>query len=1153
MPQGVTKASVRASPNGYYFIPLDSTLVQDPGQRYALQVDAPAGWSVSPIAADGAVSIDETLVCNAGADFNFRFSGFTLSGRVASMRECLSASGTPAAAGVRLTLTTASGHQPAGMASAATTAMSDANGAFSFVNVPAASYVVTASHPTWQFAQTTISVDVETEPVQLGAPFVVSGYDASGVVQSSGEPVPNVNVFLFSAAVAAVDCRASGDQSLPDGLEVPRGMKLLCAVATGETGVFVFSGLPCGAYTVVPRHQSAVATFDLAPKSAAFTIGGASFRFAEPFLVQGFSVTGRVLTPSGRGVAGASVSIDGASRATTAADGSFSISRLASGLYDVTVAKEHLFFSSLLAHRISPAATRLPDIVVTGYHVCGKLTLAVADFSLADQRVLLSSATDGDLLETHRVDARDGSFCFEVAPGHYVLSIKVSPADAARGLVLAPAERHVSLTAEPVLDADFAQARVSVSGRVQCLSSPCPLPAGVSLVLKLVPSSGAGVPLQVSANAKTGIFSFPDVLPGSYSLSAHADGLCWERPSLAVTVGTEDVASLKVQQKGFELRVSTSHAATLTGTVERAAGEAPGEVAPIALAPGETRTCLTLSGRYSFAVAPAGACVEFGATAGERVHFDTAAPQPLTLAASRLRYFGHVDVSRAALGTGAKPPTVIALRVTDEASGEAHELSAQLASGGAGADPLRYDYAGYARAGARLSLAPRADTLLFTPGSRETSVSAGSCTTAVPSFSAERGVYLTGSVSPPERGTSILVFDASQADAEPLLVTETDAHGKFSAGPLRGSIEYRLAARREGFHFKQLDRGVFRAVRLGSLVVSVRTATGAAVEGALLSLSGDEFRSNRATGADGMMRFTDLMPGEYYLRPLLKEHAFEPDAQSLEIGEGREQTVTLVARRVAFSILGRVTALNGQPDRGLVVEAHALDSNAVLESATTDSDGSYRLRGFAPEAQVQVSVRTGDGRAASKAVPAVRLLVMPQADATGINFVAFRPVPRMEISGRVSASTAEALASLTVELVPADNAGSVVETAKPALLGFYRFAKLAPGSYIVRLRSSLKLAEYSYKPVSLTVRADDGRNSSIVGACVTADLHFDASRKQETAAEIARLPFVLFSLLVLAIVAFVYRRDVQQFLSDVSYEAPVSLGFEPQQKKKSSK
>lgn len=76
-----------------------------------------------------------------------------------------------------------------------------------------------------------------------------------------------------------------------------------------------------------------------------------------------------------------------------------------------------------------------------------------------------------------------------------------------------------------------------------------------------------------------------------------------------------------------------------------------------------------------------------------------------------------------------------------------------------------------------------------------------------------------------------------------------------------------------GFHLKSRGDNSFSCQKLGQIVVKINPGEGAEeiLPSALLSLSGDDgYRKNAATISGDAFAFTDLFPGSFYLRPLLK-------------------------------------------------------------------------------------------------------------------------------------------------------------------------------------------------------------------------------------------------------------------------------------------
>merc|ERR1712032_13609 len=98
------------------------------------------------------------------------------------------------------------------------------------------------------------------------------------------------------------------------------------------------------------------------------------------------------------------------------------------------------------------------------------------------------------------------------------------------------------------------------------------------------------------------------------------------------------------------------------------------------------------------------------------------------------------------------------------------------------------------------------------------------------------------------------------------------------------------------------DKYSFHVLRLAVLDVKV-TSNGVfeePVNGVLLSVSGEidevygdenTFRSNVKTHPNGTRSFTGLFPGNYFIRPVLKEYEFQPPGQSVKVLEGKPHSV----------------------------------------------------------------------------------------------------------------------------------------------------------------------------------------------------------------------------------------------------------------------
>ncbi|XP_020594641.1 uncharacterized protein LOC110034739, partial [Phalaenopsis equestris] len=78
------------------------------------------------------------------------------------------------------------------------------------------------------------------------------------------------------------------------------------------------------------------------------------------------------------------------------------------------------------------------------------------------------------------------------------------------------------------------------------------------------------------------------------------------------------------------------------------------------------------------------------------------------------------------------------------------------------------------------------------------------------------------------------------------------------------------------------------------------------------------------------------------------EYAFSPSAVAIDLESGDSKEVFFHAKRVAYSVLGTVTLISGQPKERVIVEARS-ESHDFYEEATTDDAGSFRLRSLLPD------------------------------------------------------------------------------------------------------------------------------------------------------------------------------------------------------------
>jgi hypothetical protein len=256
---------------------------------------------------------------------------------------------------------------------------------------------------------------------------------------------------------------------------------------------------------------------------------------------------------------------------------------------------------------------------------------------------------------------------------------------------------------------------------------------------------------------------------------------------------------------------------------------------------------------------------------------------------------------------------------------------------------------------AKLLITPLSKQTLFLPRTQTINTPTThiqTCAAPIDDFIGREGVFIRG-VTHGVDGVTVKVWDGEEFVTE----TVTDAQGKYVAGPLAPEGQYKLTAEKIGYNFASVDdTHDFEAVVLSSLTVRILDESKQNVPDVFLSLSSsNQYRNNTVTGASETV-FNNLYPGTYYLRALLKEYSFTPNAQSIVLKKGENPEIVLRGTRIAYSVMGTLRSLNGAPEEKLTVVATGIEENSY-EEGTSDAEGKYRLRGLKAGNQYAITVK----------------------------------------------------------------------------------------------------------------------------------------------------------------------------------------------------
>ncbi|XP_052512684.1 nodal modulator 1 isoform X2 [Budorcas taxicolor] len=1019
---GTLKYQTDCAPNnGYFMIPL-----YDKGD-FILKIEPPLGWSFEPTTVE--LYVDGVSdICTKGGDINFVFTGFSVNGKVLSKGQPLGP------AGVQVSL------RNTGTNAKIQYTVTQPGGKFAFFKVLPGDYEIVATHPTWPLKEASTTVRVTSSNANAAGPLIVAGYNVSGSVRSDGEPMKGVKFLLFSSLVTKEDVLGCNLSPVPGFQPQDESLEYLCHAVSKEDGSFSFYSLPSGGYTVIPFYRGERITFDVAPSRLDFTVEHDSLKIEPVFHVMGFSVTGRVLNgPEGEGVPDAVVTLNSQIKVRTKADGSFRLENITTGTYTIHAQKEHLYFETVTI-KIAPNTPQLADIIATGFSVCGQISIIRFPDTvkqMSKYKVVLASQDKDKSLVTVETDAQ-GSFCFKAKPGTYKVQVMVPEAETRAGLTLKPQALLLAVTDRPVMDVAFVQFLASVSGKVSCL---------VSIL--------------------------------------HEDW-CWKNKSLEVEVLEDDVSAVEFRQTGYMLRCSLSHAITLEFYQD---GNGPENVGIYNLSKGVNRFCLSKPGVYK--VTPR-SCHRF-----EQAFYtyDTSSPSILTLTAIRHHVLGTIttdkmmDVtvtikssidSEPALVLGPLKSVQELRREQQLAEIESRRQERERSGGEASSEgrtkppvqemvdelqgPFSYDFSYWARSGEKITVTPSSKELLFYPPSMEATVSGESCPGKLIEIQGKAGLFLEGQIHPELEGVEIVISE--KGASSPLITVFTDDKGAYSVGPLHSDLEYTVSSQKEGYVLTAVEGtiGDFKAYALAGVSFEIKAEDDQPLPGVLLSLSGGVFRSNLLTQDNGILTFSNLSPGQYYFKPMMKEFRFEPSSQMIEVQEGQNLKITITGYRTAYSCYGTVSSLNGEPEQGVAVEAVGQSDCSIYgEDTVTDEEGKFRLRGLLPGCVYHVQLKAEGNDHIERALPHHRVIVVGNNDIDDVNIIVFRQINQFDLSGNVITSS-EYLPTLWVKLYKSDNLDNPIQTVSLGQSLFFHFPPLLRDgqNYVVLLDSTLPRSQYDF-------------------------------------------------------------------------------------------
>jgi protocatechuate 3,4-dioxygenase beta subunit len=392
-------------------------------------------------------------------------------------------------------------------------ASTDADGHYEISGLAPGTWTLTASHPDWSEATTTVELKdaPATADIRLGR-----GGSVAGVVLAAGRPVAGAQVSLSSAGDTGFRGMGGGDQgTLTDG-----------------SGRFRFERLTPGRYSVVAalRDQSS------SPAEAVVT--GDDAQEVQLTLAEGALIRGAVSGLPDDQLASVSVSAQGPdyyASTRAGADGSFELSGVPEGTIALTARSGDFMTSSRSASSVVTIAAGQTEataeiVFEAGFHVEGHVSRAGQ--GVPDAMVSAFPEGSRGRSSSGRTD-ESGAFALEgLEEGTYTFVASAQNSG--------PARKTVTLSGDTTVDLEIPPARIA--GTV--VEAETGRPIG-DVAVRIEDSSPGMRFMTMATSDSAGRFTFEDLEPRVYRLS-------FQKP--AFQVETREVTAAEDSDVRVELR-----------------------------------------------------------------------------------------------------------------------------------------------------------------------------------------------------------------------------------------------------------------------------------------------------------------------------------------------------------------------------------------------------------------------------------------------------------------------------------------------------------------------------------------------------------------------------------------------------------------------
>ncbi|KAH0785227.1 nodal modulator 1-like [Histomonas meleagridis] len=318
-------------------------------------------------------------------------------------------------------------------------------------------------------------------------------------------------------------------------------------------------------------------------------------------------------------------------------------------------------------------------------------------------------------------------------------------------------------------------------------------------------------------------------------------------------------------------------------------------------------------------------------------------------------------------------------------------------------------------------------------------------------FDVIRGIEYSGKIIPAVSGVSMTAI----SDGKVISSTLTNDLGEYSLGSYPSNINIEVTAVLDGYKFTKKEKSFdFESEKLSSIYVTFEHQPNANVKGIMLSISRVDGYAHNVMIDDENSVINNLEKGQYYIKPILREHEFIPSQTTIELTQ-QEANISFSIIRVKFGISGEVRRVTGEPEPDIEIEA--VYPNGEHQTTVTDSHGKFRIGGLLPNQTITLISKISSTSLIGKVTPTQLKVKMENEEKTNIRFISLKPNPSFDIIGELDILP-DFLPSMNVALMSSN--GKVVDrfTFPSKLSNMFYFTNLTDEKYFIYAASTMQAA-----------------------------------------------------------------------------------------------